>query len=122
MIFACAARDDLVRRMDAGDVSAWRILRMCMPMDVPARVKISERDRIIRAAAMELRIALPGMSDRSIAVLLLAAGRRLATREHLGVECDRLSKLERDILEHRIRDALAWSSLPSLRQLQAIIK
>jgi hypothetical protein len=110
VVFACALRDDLLKRWRAGDVDALAVLLGAVPVDLPSQVRRRERERRIARLAEWLFVALPGSKTNAIATLIADAGDRLDRGRGLdGERFDRLTAAERHELEREVRAILIWA-------------
>ena len=127
--FACALREDVLRRAFEGDPAAQRLVRARFPTAVPADLRRAERDARIREMAADLWAALPNARPHRVAAILreagasLERGRGLSDRSPFNaLDCEARAALEREI-----RAILEWAPphagnrWPALRQLLVII-
>jgi hypothetical protein len=128
-IFACALRDDLLRRARAGDARALEMLLDAVPQDLPSTVRRVARDDRIRALGAELAAMIPGLSASRCAKLLSAAGGSLDRgRRTAGRELPMLTTAELEQVESEISAILSWlpprhdgRRWPARRQMHVIL-
>lgn len=122
-IFACALRDDLLRRARAGDDGARETLFKAVPPDLPAATCRAERDRRILGLHQHLHQALPDAAPTVLDAMLAAAGERVAGGERLEREpFDTLSEADRARLLTEVRFILGWAEWPGARQIANVRK
>lgn len=130
-IFACASRDELLRRWrDNGDEHALKILLAAMQPDLQPEALRAERDREIQELATWLESILPGATRNAIAELLARGGQAIAGGAPLRPTAfPKLNDDERAEFAARLDKILAWSPTtkrgfkwPQKRQLTEIIE
>jgi hypothetical protein len=130
-IFACASREELLRRWDeTGDARWLEIIHKCSPPDLLTGPLRGERDEEIRGVARWLVSIIPGVTRTRLAKLIALAGRAVARGDSLRSSAvPELDDEERVELAARVADILAWAPgttrghrWPSKRQIDAILK
>ena len=73
LFFNCALSDNLKRKALGGHLKSVVILVRFFPSDAPPALRHHVRDEVLRDLSQQLRNGVPGILDRAIARLILAA-------------------------------------------------